>query len=92
MAIQVFFIAKIRDLNSDYQEYSKRLREMSESSPGFISIRSETIGDTEITVSTWRDRAAVKDWATDPVHKEAKARSSEWYHWVRGIHVETVDD
>lgn len=92
MPIKVFFIAKIRDLNSDYQEYSNRLREMSESSPGFISIESETIGDTEITISTWRDRAAVTAWATDPVHKEAKARSGEWYYWVRGIHMETKDD
>ena len=92
MPVKVFFIAKIRDLNSDYQEYSERLRELSESTPGFISIESETIGDTEITVSTWQDRAAVKAWAGDPVHKEAKARSTEWYEWVRGIHVETVDD
>lgn len=92
MTVKVFFIAKIKDLNQDYQSMSKRIRELGENHPGFVSIESEEIGDIEITVSTWRSREDVADWARHPDHVEAKKRSSEWYEWVRGIHVETKDD
>lgn len=92
MAVKVFFIAKAKNLNDEYREYSKQLRELGTNHPGFISIESEEFGDVEITISTWRSKADVADWARDPVHLEAKARAGEWYDWVRGIHVEVVDD
>tara|TARA_B100001996_G_scaffold130481_2_gene99177 strand:- start:599 stop:877 length:279 start_codon:yes stop_codon:yes gene_type:complete len=90
--IKVFFIAKIKDLNEEYKNRSTRLREMAEGMPGFISIESEEIDDVEITVSTWRSKQDVEAWAKDVTHVEAKRKHREWYHWVRGIHVETVDD
>ena len=34
----------------------------------------------------------VDAWRKDPLHKEAKAKAKEWYHWVKGIHVEAVDE
>ena len=92
MAVKVFFIAKIKDLNDEYKEMSQKIRKLGESHPGFISIESEEIGDVEITVSTWRSKEDVADWAHDPEHVGAKARSKEWYEWVRGIHVEVVDE
>lgn len=92
MAVKVFFIAKIKDLNAEYKGISQNIRRLGESHPGFISIESEEIGDVEITVSTWRSREDVADWAKDPEHVAAKARASEWYEWVRGIHVETTDE
>ena len=90
--IKVFFIAKIKDLNEEYKNRSTRLREMAESMPGFVSIESEEIDDVEITVSTWRSKQDVEAWAKDLTHVEAKRKHQEWYHWVRGIHVETVND
>ena len=66
--------------------------ELGEKHPGFISIESEEIGDVEITISTWRSKEDVADWAKDPEHVLAKSLSKEWYEWVRGIHVEVVDD
>ena len=92
MAVKVFFIAKIKDLNAEYKGISQNIRRLGESHPGFISIESEEIGDVEITVSTWRSQEDVADWAKDPEHVAAKARASEWYEWVRGIHVETTDE
>lgn len=92
MAVKVFFIAKAKDLNDEYKDMSKRIRELGTNHPGFISIESEEIGDIEITVSTWRSAADVADWARDPEHIEAKVRANEWYEWVRGIHVETPDE
>lgn len=92
LAVKVFFIAKVKDLNSEYKDMSKRIRELGTNHPGFISIESEEIGDVEITVSTWRSKADVADWAKDPEHVEAKKRAMEWYGWVRGIHVEAIDE
>ena len=92
MVIKVFFIAKIKDLNDEYKAMSTHIREIGEKHPGFISIESEEIGDVEITISTWRSKEDVADWAKDPEHVLAKSRSKEWYEWVRGIHVEVVDD
>ena len=92
MAVKVFFIAKIKDLNDEYKATSTRIRELGEGHPGFISIESEEIGDVEITVSTWRSKEDVADWARHPDHVAAKTRAMEWYEWVRGIHVETIDE
>lgn len=89
--IKVFFIAKIKDLNDKYKQHSQELRSMAEQLPGFIDITSEEIDDVEITISTWRSQKDVDNWAKDPVHLEAKKKAKQWYHWVKGIHVETVD-
>ena len=91
MAVKVFFIAKIKDFNDEYKDYVSRVRDLGESHPGFISLENEEIGDLEITVTTWRSKEDVADWAKDPVHVSAKKKAMQWYHWVRGYHVETPD-
>tara|TARA_B100001057_G_scaffold437891_1_gene470002 strand:+ start:647 stop:922 length:276 start_codon:yes stop_codon:yes gene_type:complete len=90
--IKVFFIAKIKDFNDEYEKVSQELREMAETLPGFISITSEEIDDVEITISSWRSKEDVANWAKDPVHIEAKKKAKKWYHWVKGIHVEAIDE
>ena len=55
-------------------------------------IISEEKDDVEITISSWKTKEDVEAWRKDPLHMEAKARANEWYHWVKGIHVETVDE
>ena len=40
----------------------------------------------------WKDKKSVEEWAKNPVHVEIKQRAKEWYHWVKGIHVEAVDE
>ena len=90
--IKVFFIAKIKNFNDEYKKVSQELREMAETLPGFISITSEEIDDGEITISSWRSKEDVANWAKDPVHIEAKKKAKQWYHWVKGIHVEATDE
>ena len=90
--IKVFFIAKIKNFNDEYKKVSQELREMAETLPGFISITSEEIDDVEITISSWRSKEDVAKWAKDPVHIEAKKKAKQWYHWVKGIHVEATDE
>jgi heme-degrading monooxygenase HmoA len=84
MAVKVFFIAKIKDLNSEYQDMSKKIRELAEEQEGFLDITSEEIDDIEITVSTWKDKVSVEKWRKHPDHVEAKKRHTEWYHWAKG--------
>ena len=92
MPIKVFFIAKIKNFDEQYRDYVTRVRDLGEKHPGFISLESQEIDDIEITISTWRSKEDVADWANDPTHMSAKARWRDWYHWVKGIHVETVDE
>ena len=89
---KVFFIAKIKDLNEEYKLKNEQLMDVAKQLPGFISISSEEIDDIEITVSCWKDKKSVEEWAKNPVHVEIKQRATEWYHWVKGIHVEAVDE
>ena len=56
------------------------------------NLENEEIGDIEITITTWRSKEDVADWAKDPTHVSAKRKWREWYHWVKGIHIETKDE
>ena len=76
MAVKVFFIAKIKDFNDEYKDYVSRVRDLGESHPGFISLENEEIGDLEITVTTWRSKEDVADWAKDPSEEKA---GNGWY-------------
>ena len=89
---KVFFIAKIKNLNEEYKQKNEQLMSIAKQLPGFISIESEEIDDIEITVSCWKDKKSIEEWATNSVHVEIKQRAKEWYHWVKGIHVEAVDE
>lgn len=92
MAVKVFFIAKIKEFNDEYKDYVTRVRDLGEKHPGFISLESEEIDDVEITITTWKSREDVADWAKDPTHMSAKRKWREWYHWVKGIHVDVVNE
>ena len=89
---KVLFVAKIKDLNSEYKEYSDSLYESAKKLPGFLGLETEEIGDIEITTSKWKTKEDVMSWAKDPEHIEAKRRVYEWYHWVKGIHLECVGE
>ena len=58
---------------SEYLQMSKKMRELAEMPILIIfDITSEEIGDVEITVSSWRSKEDVMDWAHNPEHIEAK--------------------
>ena len=80
--IKVFFIAKIKNFNDEYKKVSQELREMAETLPGFISITSEEIDDVEITISSWRSKEDVANWAKDPVHIEANENIIDTIKWI----------
>lgn len=90
--VKVLFIAKVKNLNKEYEEYNNNLFDSAKNLPGFLGITSEQIDDIEITTSVWKTKEDVINWSKDPEHIEAKKRVNEWYHWVKGIHLECVDD
>ena len=51
--VKVFLIAKIKNFNEEYYDYSKRVREKAETMPRFINIDEEK-DDVEITISSGR--------------------------------------
>ena len=63
--IKVFFIAKIKNFNNEYYDYSKRVREKAETMPGFIDLISEEKDDVEITISSWKTMEDVDAWRKD---------------------------
>lgn len=90
--IKVLFIAKIKNLNADYKAMEDKLLKAAALIDGYVSIETEIKDDIEITTSTWKNKAAVEKWAKDLIHIEAKERVNEWYHWVKGIHMEVLDE
>lgn len=90
--IKVLFIAKIKDLNEEYKSMEAKLLDAASSIDGYVDIETEVKDDIEITISTWENKKAVDKWSKDPIHIKAKERVNEWYHWVKGIHMEVKDE
>ena len=84
--IEVLFIAKIKNLTPEYEEYNNSLYASAKKMNGFIGIDSEVVDGIEITISKWKTKEDVDIWAKDPDHMKAKSRVKEWYDWYRAKH------
>lgn len=92
--IKVIVIGKLKNVNSEYFDYCKRIEEkrIATSPIGLIDYSTEIKDDVEITISSWKTWDNMLDWAHDPLQKEAKEKEDEWYYWVKGIHIKAEDD
>jgi heme-degrading monooxygenase HmoA len=86
--IEVLFIAKIKNLTPEYEEYNNTLYDIAKNMNGFIGITSEIVDEIEITVSKWKTKKDIDIWAKDPEHMKAKSRVKEWYDWYRTMYFE----
>ena len=84
--IKVLFIAKIKHLTPEYEEYNNILHTSVKKMNGFIGIDSEVVDGIEITISKWKTKEDVDIWAKDPDHMKAKSRVKDWYDWYRAKH------
>ena len=84
--IEVLFIAKIKNLTPEYEEYNNILYASAKKMDGFIGIDSEVVDGIEITVSKWKTKEDVNVWSKDPEHMKAKSRVKDWYDWYRAKH------
>ncbi|MBW3567471.1 MAG: antibiotic biosynthesis monooxygenase [Proteobacteria bacterium] len=69
------------DGDNGYGETADRMAELAATMPGFLGI--ESVRDADgfgITVSYWRDEAAIRNWRANAEHTAARERGrNEWY-------------
>ncbi len=72
-----------------YAATAARMVELAAAQPGFLGADSAR-NDVGITVSYWRDLAAIRAWREHPEHRAAIAQAGAWYaHYsVRVAYVE----
>jgi len=64
-----------------YADMAERMLALAAGQPGFLGVESARGADgLGITVSYWRDEAAVAAWKRDPAHQQAQRAGREtWY-------------
>lgn len=79
--LAVIFTTRRLGDRPDYDRAADRMLELAHQVDGFLGIESAHGSDgTGITVSYWRDEAAIERWRNDPEHLAAQqAGRGEWY-------------
>ena len=85
---RVVFVGGIKELTSEYKKYNDDLYASAKTLEGFIGIDTDTIEGTEITISKWKTKKDVMEWAMDPLHMEAKKQVNKWYTWYKSYHLD----
>ena len=79
----VIFTSTLSADDTDYAAMATRMVELAAEQPGFLGLESarENVG---ITVSYWRDLAAIAAWKANAEHREAQRLGRErWYGGFR---------
>lgn len=67
--------------DNGYSETAARMVELAATMPGFLGV--ESVRDAQglgITVSYWRDEAAIRNWRENAEHSDARQRGrQDWY-------------
>ena len=77
----VIFTSKRTEGDRGYAAMAERMVELGETQDGFLGIESARGADgVGITVSYWRDEAAIRAWKRDAEHAQAQAGGKAvWY-------------
>lgn len=77
----VIFTSRRTDGDAGYAAMAARMVELGSRQPGFLGIDSVRGTDgTGITVSYWRDEAAIRAWKQDTEHQQAQRGGRQtWY-------------
>lgn len=63
-----------------YAETASRMLDLAAQADGFLGVETLGAGANGITVSYWRDEAAIAAWRNEAEHVEAQARGRQtWY-------------
>jgi len=83
----VIFRSQQSEETAGYRETARRMEELAAEMPGFPGVESvrDAIGRS-ITVSYWKDTAAIARWKAHGEHREAQAKGKEL--WYRNYRVE----
>lgn len=74
-----------------YQRTSRRMHELVEKMPGFLSLKEYTGEDGEvIDIGRFRDEASLEAWKREPEHLEAQRQGREEFYdhyWIQTLRV-----
>ena len=85
----VIFRAHIRQLDDDYTEMARRLRQRALDEYGCVEFTSISAGDQEIAISYWPDLDHIRQWKKDQLHLTAQQLGR--HRWYRDYRVEVVE-
>lgn len=88
----VIFTSKKSSDDDGYAATAKRMLELAQLQPGFISVESarEALG---ITISYWRDLQSIKHWKHQAEHQVAQAQGQrKWYDYYHVRICEVVSE
>ncbi len=72
---------------AEYEERNRRMSELVEQMPGFISVKSYTADDGDrVVIARFESEEALDAWRFQPEHMEAQRRGREAYYesyWVQ---------
>ena len=78
----VIFKATIKQLDDEYSQTAKRMRELATKKYGCIEFISSLEGDQEIAISYWESEAHIIEWKQDLEHIKAQQLGAEkWYSY-----------
>lgn len=70
--------------DEDFEELNDRIREVARSTPGYLGRKDWSDGEGHRAVTYyWESLDALREFASDPDHGEAKRRHREWYAGYR---------
>ncbi|MGE8364771.1 antibiotic biosynthesis monooxygenase family protein [Cupriavidus sp.] len=80
------FIYKPGETDEEFRRLSAAIDEVAAASPGFLGAESWRSPDGKLANASyyWRDQEALRAFATDPRHLDAKRQYRKWYD---GYHV-----
>lgn len=79
----VIFTSTLSDDDQGYAAMAERMVELAAEQPGFLGLESARDG-LGITVSYWRDLAAIAAWKANAEHREAQQLGrARWYGGFR---------
>lgn len=78
-----FIFDQVRS-DEDFEELNDRVLEVADESPGYLGRKDWTDAEGHRAVTYyWESMEALRSFAADPDHREAKRRHREWYAGYR---------
>lgn len=83
-AVAATFIFDQVRRDDDFEELNDRVLEVADESPGYLGRKDWTDAEGHRAVTYyWESMEALRSFAADPDHREAKRRHREWYAGYR---------
>jgi heme-degrading monooxygenase HmoA len=80
----VIFHSRPSGDRAGYEAMAENMLALARRQPGFLGVVSYPGEDGSVTISYWRDRAAIEAWGRHPEHLRAQAEGkARWYDWFR---------